>query len=89
MFYFTFLTKEPCLNICLNITLYRPDVNERYVQAYIKKTVNHFTLLQIKCEPEHSANRPCDRNTHKEENKLPPNSKIQETDLLVTLRFGT
>ena len=27
---------------------------------------------------------------HKEENKLPPNSKIQKTDpLLVSLRFGT
>ena len=25
---------------------------------------------------------------HKEENKLPPNSKIQETDPLVSLRFG-
>ena len=26
---------------------------------------------------------------HKEENKLPPNSKIQETDPLVSLRSGT
>ena len=26
---------------------------------------------------------------HKEENKLPPNSKIQDTDTLVSLRSGT
>jgi len=26
---------------------------------------------------------------HKEENKLPPNANIQETDPLVSLRFGT
>ena len=38
-----------------------------------------------------SANRPCDRSIfkfklpHKEENKLPPNAKIQETDPLVGL----
>ena len=27
--------------------------------------------------------------SHKEENKLPPNAKIQETDPLVSLRFGS
>ena len=28
VFYLTLLTKEPCLNICLNIKLHRPDANE-------------------------------------------------------------
>ena len=53
---------KPCLYICLKINLHRPDVNERLVQAYVNKTVNHFTLPRIKCKSEYLANRPCDRN---------------------------
>ena len=62
-----------------------------------KQTVNPFVLLSIKCETEYSANRPYERSeilstfnkSYKEENKLPPNSKIQKTtDPLVSLRSG-
>ena len=42
-----FLAKEPCLNICLNVNLYRPDVNEYKCKAYVNKTVNHFILFAV------------------------------------------
>ena len=58
--------------------------------AYVRKTVNlHCCKSSQKLS---LANRPCMWQkyflTIKKENELPPNSKIQETDALVSLKFG-
>ena len=60
--------KESCFNICLNIKLHKPVINLmklKYKRGLMPKTVNHFTLMLIKCKSGYSTNRQkyCDRNT--------------------------
>lgn len=81
--------KELCLNICLNINLHKPD--------RCTWNINCAGLCQQNCKSFHIVLNQMQVRilgrpgvwSREEENKLFPNSEIQETDQLVPLRFGS
>ena len=88
---------EPFLKIRLNINLHKPYSERNLSVGLCQQNCKSLCIAVLSCKEEYLANRLCDTKNYtltykipyKEENKLPPISKIQENDLLVSLRFCT